>query len=72
MTTKYKTTPWLDGLIKPVHIGVYERDHCGHLSYSYWNGTAWCWGRRSVNGAAEFGGWISQWQELPWRGVLKP
>lgn len=32
-------TPWFHGNIKPVHIGIYQRDTAD--IYSYWDGEYW-------------------------------
>jgi hypothetical protein len=40
-----KLSQWHDGNVKPVHVGVYERDNSGYLGmYSYWNGKYWTFG----------------------------
>jgi hypothetical protein len=63
-------TPWFDGGEHPVRIGVYERDHCGNLEYSYWNGAGWNFAAKTVGGAS-LNKVFSRFQDLPWRGLLK-
>jgi hypothetical protein len=61
-------TPWFDGEVHPVRIGVYERDHCGNFSYSYWSGAEWCFGSLTIGGAL-LNRVPSRFQDLPWRGL---
>ena len=68
-----KKTPWFPGNVKPVHIGVYERDMTHGGRWSYWNGAFWCgWGAsREVayhNGQC---GFLSNTQEARWRGLVR-
>jgi hypothetical protein len=37
-----KTTPWFDGEIKPVRVGVYQRKwDDGSIGYAKWHGEHW-------------------------------
>jgi hypothetical protein len=63
-------TPWFDGEVHPVRIGVYERDHYGNLEYSYWSGGGWNFAAKTVGGAL-LSQTQSRFQDLPWRGLLK-
>lgn len=38
-----ETTPWFDGNVKPVHIGVYQRQLVGidGPNFAYWDGQRW-------------------------------
>jgi hypothetical protein len=63
-------TPWFDGEVHPVRIGVYERDHYGNLEYSYWSGGGWNFAAKTV-GSALLNKVPSRFQDLPWRGLLK-
>lgn len=72
-----KYTEWFPCTIKPVHIGVYQRDmsfrqpKCYY--YSYWNGKYWCFNSNNLKYAAA--DWSkryhSEYQDLPWRGLIK-
>lgn len=39
--SKPNVTPWFDGKVKPVHVGVYERQTFGRIEYSRWDGSDW-------------------------------
>lgn len=43
--SKHKLTPWFPGYLKPVHVGVYERNYGEKLNpdlvYSKWDGHQW-------------------------------
>ncbi|HET8686658.1 MAG TPA: hypothetical protein VFM18_08340, partial [Methanosarcina sp.] len=50
--SKYKLSPWHDGSVKPVHVGVYETSPRGILQfYQYWNGRTWRVSSISIDGA---------------------
>ena len=72
-----KLTPWYHGDVKPVRVGVYQRDYSGtsighsRSHYCYWNGKFW--GLYATN--PKIAAWLqnssSADQNLPWRGVAK-
>lgn len=70
-----KLTPWYPGHVKPVRVGVYERDYAENPKSSrprfcYWDGAAWgCYGMTKDN-AKNFS-LASAAQSLPWRGIAK-
>ena len=70
-----KLTQWFPGDVKPVHVGVYERRLKGTTTvfYSRWDGEKWWSLRRTVTGANTVLPVLrfSDYQNLPWRGVLK-
>ena len=68
-----KLAPWFPGTVKPVHIGVYERDYnpSNPRAYCYWDGTSWFTWRSTPKDAFTCRSAPSRWQNLPWRGVLK-
>jgi hypothetical protein len=65
---------WFPGEIKPVHIGVYERDidtvQLSAKAYSKWNGKHWCAAYTSMK-SAEDNNIKSIFQLAEWRGVLR-
>ena len=67
-----KLTDWISGNVKPVRVGVYQREYdSGDVAYSYWNGKFW-----SVYGATpeEAESWVdtpSTAQTLRWRGLAR-
>lgn len=70
--TKYKLSPWHDGSIKPVHVGVYEVfGEGGGGAFQYWNGK-W-WGLFSLSQRVAFSNRSSKsyYQNESWRGILK-
>jgi hypothetical protein len=69
-----KLTPWFPGTVKPVRVGVYERQYSLMWStrlYCYWNGIRWSPVATSIQEAEELKPFASASQDLPWRGVLK-
>jgi hypothetical protein len=59
-------TEWIEE--PPARKGVYQRDHCGHVEYSYWSGLYWHFGSKTPHEAfvqVKF----SRFQDLPWRGL---
>lgn len=58
-----EVTPWFDGELKPVRVGLYERcTDSGFVLYSWWNGEDWYAGpalKRSL------------WQNIRWRGLTQ-
>jgi len=67
-----KLSPWHDGNVKPVHIGVYQVESSANGDYySMWDGSnflgAWCSVERAITK-----GTISHADKYKqWRGVLK-
>jgi len=70
---KQQLTGWISGDLKPVRVGVYERDSWGQGStiYSLWNGEFWCVGRGTVQAAEKMQHQRSYYQSHTWRGLLK-
>lgn len=67
-----KVTQWFDGNIKPVYIGMYQRDLDLPLpSYSYWNGKKWSCCYPTIEAAFDFQYTITAYPNLKWRGVAK-
>ena len=67
-----KLTPWFPGTVKPVRVGVYEREYrCSRRIYNYWNGKTWSGPSPVPKGAEIFKPFYSPYQDLPWRGVMK-
>ena len=67
-----KLTPWFPGTVKPVRVGVYERDYDTPLPhYCYWNGKWWCRLSFDPDDAMNQKGVKSVYETLPWRGVAK-
>lgn len=65
-------TPWFPGDVKPVHVGMYERDFGWGHAYSYWNGEFWGQYCRTVSVAYASRGKVSFHQQVPWRGLTEP
>lgn len=67
-----KLTPWFSGDVKPVHVGVYEREafkgSCG--KYSYWNGRRFFIGDTSPLHAVKWRS-ASFNQSARWRGLAR-
>jgi hypothetical protein len=68
-----KLTPWFPGTVKPVRVGVYEREYrTGDVGYCYWNGQIWSWKTTTTpTDALRLQDTRSPYQNIPWRGVLK-
>lgn len=64
-------TPWFANDIRPVYIGVYNRNFTYIQGYSYWNGKYWSLGSDTVERAYKLKDSKSFIQNLPWRGILK-
>ena len=66
-----KLTPWFDGKVKPVHIGVYMQ-MCGFkqlVGYQYWNGSYWgLWGS-TIDSASDGRPARACNQDDKWRGL---
>lgn len=78
-------TPWFPGDVKPVHIGVYQRDFggVGNLKYAYWDGEYWRWSEPTPDHAAEWGTFpgrgyghgkspVQFGPTIRWRGLTEP
>lgn len=68
---KQKLTPWFDGTVKPVRVGVYQRKYHNGIFYCYWDGKYFSSGTYSISGLVHKVRGMSPWQDLPWRGVMK-
>jgi len=72
-----KLSQWHDGNVKPVHIGVYERDIDDlEFKFSYWDGEYWLIACAEINEAFKYKDitWMchSAWQtDVKWRGIIK-
>lgn len=66
-----KLTDWFPGDIKPIRVGIYERRYSESINFSKWNGEYWSFGYYSVDLANERGHYLSQYQNLPWRGLAE-
>lgn len=66
-----KLTPWYPGNVKPVRVGVYERDYPGEgIYFCKWNGKRWHAGNKKLKLAKKVP--IPSFsQSLPWRGIAK-
>lgn len=64
-------TDWFPGSVRPVHLGVYQRDENENTCFSYWDGNNWGWNKRTPKDALKFSLWHSNHQCLPWRGLTK-
>ena len=71
-----KTTPWFTGDVKPVRVGLYQRQGTsrGCYLYSYWNGAYWCCMATDLSHAQELGRMNvqSMFKSLKWRGLTEP
>lgn len=71
--SKYKFSPWHDGSVKPVHVGVYEVNPADRTRYfSWWNGNNWKGHWATIDRAFEmqhfeYDSSITE----KWRGILK-
>lgn len=70
-----KFTPWFDGRVQPVHVGVYPRDFSMRsdgtdVAPCRWDGQQWMvWGDTVQEAASSR--MPSQYQGLPWRGLTE-
>jgi hypothetical protein len=65
-------TDWFPGNIKPVRIGVYEKQIYNERSvFSYWDGAYWFVYSYSVLAALQHRGCKSVFQNSKWRGISK-
>lgn len=67
--SKKELTPWFDGDVKPVRVGVYQRKVDSGFYYCHWDGSIWCFG----GGPEPHYAWTYDSpafnQSLPWRGL---
>lgn len=84
----YLKTEWMDGSLKPAHVGVYERDYSHStngdeilgLQFNYWDGRVWwLFGKNPREAKEQYDyafaeGGLGSWHQdtLPWRGLTKP
>ena len=67
-----KPTDWIPGDVKPVRVGVYQREYpSGAWRYCLWNGRGWCVYGLTPKDAAEWSDVESNEQNLPWRGLAE-
>jgi hypothetical protein len=66
-----KRTGWYPGHIKPAREGIYERERNSIIIFSYWDGSVWCVGARSIHHANVFKYYKANYQNTPWRGLCK-
>lgn len=76
MAKKLKLSPWHDGSVKPVHVGVYQRKWIdGDVTFSNWTGTHWSWSFLASDDNSLIMAALetppTYMQSLKWRGVLK-
>ena len=75
MSKKLKLSPWHDGSVKPVHVGVYERSFPNTVFksnyYTYWDGDIWRSNNTFIPSKASHFLGYSFLQHQKWRGVLK-
>jgi putative component of toxin-antitoxin plasmid stabilization module len=62
-------TQWFPGDVKPVHVGVYERDYGYGLRFWYFDGSFWRFGGTTTVQACRAGHRIATEQSYPWRGL---
>lgn len=67
-----KETPWYDGKVKPVRVGVYKRRSkgSGEITYSKWNGRWWLNSTLIVNDADKQA-FHSIFQRRQWCGLAE-
>lgn len=69
--TPWERTEWYPSSIKPVRVGVYQRDMrgTGDGEYSFWDGACWGGWGASIETAARNAGSPSSVQDADWRGL---
>lgn len=74
-TPSGERTPWFPPTIKPVRLGVYERDMTAHIrkagKLSYWNGEFWGGWGQTVATAESNKDSKSSVQGAYWRGLTE-
>jgi len=67
-----KYSKWHSAEVKPVYIGVYEKDYTIEKKvYSYWNGKHWCDAQYSIAEAYKEKIFADWYQDDRWRGLAK-
>ena len=71
-----KLTDWIPGNVKPVRVGVYQREYDNGgmgrpVWYCYWNGKCWGVFHDTPEKAKDWEGVPSNAQTLPWRGLAE-
>lgn len=71
--TPWERTGWYPASIKPVRVGVYQRDmqDSGNGEYSFWDGESWGGWGNSIEIAARNAGSKSSVQDANWRGLAQ-
>lgn len=64
-----KLTRWFPGNIKPIRIGIYQRQYPTGIYYCRWNGENWGLGYANIATAKAQSFYKSNLQEFRWRGV---
>jgi hypothetical protein len=64
-----KLTKWYPGHIKPVRVGVYQRDYGSYFAYCFWDGFVFSVGYLELKSFKKDS--PSPHQNLRWRGVAK-
>jgi hypothetical protein len=66
-----KLTPWFPADVKPVHVGVYQREDCdtGRPYYYFWNGDFFEFGGRSAPEDVKRNDWPTISEGERWRGL---
>jgi hypothetical protein len=65
-----KLTPWFPGHIKPLRVGVYERQRAAFWTiFSYWDGKRWGFNHDTAADALRDRKFHSYSQGMPWRGL---
>lgn len=71
---KPKVSDWIDGSVKPVHVGLYQT--IGRVNptvyWRYWNGKYWGWGSVDKRDAYECRYHDSVIRSKGWRGLTTP
>lgn len=66
-------TPWFDGKVKPMRVGVYERRIAENYpeDFAYWNGERWTGMGETLESAYADRKGYTYFQEDQWRGIVK-
>lgn len=73
MTLDDDFTPWYPPEVKPVRVGVYERDmlHTGNGRFSFWTGKFWGGWGMTPEIAERNKKFCSSMQDQSWRGLKR-
>lgn len=70
-----KTTEWIPGHTKPVHVDVYQQraGHGNAIGYQFWDGTRWGIWASTIDDAMNNCSIPAchYFQDDPWRGLVK-